>query len=90
MLSGIIALLFVVVVAPIWIVAHYATRWRTARMLSREHERTLADIWDLTQRMEARMETLERILDADAPGWRARAGDAGAAGPARGTPGGGR
>lgn len=80
MLSGIIALVFVVVVAPIWIVAHYATSWRTARMLSREHERTLADIWDLTQRMEARMETLERILDADAPGWRARAGDAAAAG----------
>ncbi len=79
MLSWILGLLFVVVVAPIWIVAHYATRWRTARMLSREHERTLADIWDLTQRMEARMDTLERILDADAPGWRARDDD-----PARG------
>lgn len=72
MLLWILGLLFVVVVAPIWIVAHYATSWRTARMLSREHERTLADIWDLAQRMEARMETLERILDSDAPGWRAR------------------
>ena len=75
MMLSIIGLLFVVLVAPIWIVAHYATRWRTARMLSREHERTLADIWDLTQRMEARMQSLERALDADAPGWRPRAED---------------
>ncbi|MDE2581698.1 MAG: envelope stress response membrane protein PspB [Rhodospirillales bacterium] len=76
MMLWVIGLLFVVVVAPIWIVAHYATNWRTARMLSREHERTLAEIWDLTQRLEGRMETLERILDADAPGWRARTDDA--------------
>ena len=75
-MAWVIALLFVVVVAPIWIVAHYATSWRTARMLSREHERALAEIWDLAQRLEARMATLERILDADAPGWRARADDA--------------
>jgi phage shock protein B len=76
MMLWVIGLVFVVVVAPIWIVAHYATSWRTARMLSREHERTLAEIWDLTQRLETRMATLERILDADAPGWRGRADDA--------------
>ena len=77
MFGFVIGLLFVVVVAPIWIVAHYATSWRTARMLSREHERTLAEIWDLTQRMEQRMEALERALDADAPGWRGRDSTAG-------------
>ncbi len=70
----ILGLIFAVVVAPIWIVAHYATRWRTARMLSREHERALAELAELAQRMESRMDALERILDADAPGWRSRAG----------------
>lgn len=68
----ILGILFLVVVAPIWIVAHYATRWRTARMLSREHERALADLWETARRMEARTANLERILDAEAPGWRGR------------------
>ncbi len=71
--AGLVAVLFLVVVAPIWIVAHYATRWRTARMMSREQERVLADLWELAQRMEHRVESLESILDGEAPGWRGRA-----------------
>ncbi|HJS85310.1 MAG TPA: envelope stress response membrane protein PspB [Acetobacteraceae bacterium] len=71
--AGLVAVLFLVVVAPIWIVAHYATRWRTARMMSREQERVLADLWELAQGMEQRVESLESILDAEAPGWRGRA-----------------
>lgn len=71
--AGLVAVLFLVVVAPIWIVAHYATRWRTARMMSKEQERVLADLWELAQGMEQRVESLESILDAEAPGWRGRA-----------------
>ncbi len=71
--AGLVAVLFLVVVAPIWIVAHYATRWRTARMMSKEQERVLADLWELSQGMEQRVESLESILDAEAPGWRGRA-----------------
>lgn len=74
--AGVVAVLFLVIVAPIWIVAHYGTRWRTARMLSREQERTLAELHDLAQRMEDRVNSLERILDAEAPGWRDRTGGA--------------
>jgi phage shock protein B len=70
--AGVVAVLFLVIVAPIWIVAHYGTRWRTARMLSREQERMLAELHDLAQRMEGRVNSLERILDAEAPGWRDR------------------
>ncbi len=77
MMIAILGILFVVVVAPIWIVAHYATTWRTGRMLSREHERALAELAELAQRLEARMETLERILDTDAPGWRGTGAGAG-------------
>ena len=68
----VLLILFLVVVAPIWIVSHYATRWRTTRTLSREHERVLAELWDTAQRMETRVRNLERILDAEAPGWRER------------------
>ena len=70
-----LGLIFLVVVAPIWIFAHYLTRWRAARTLSREDERALADMWQSTRRMESRVESLERILDIQAPGWRARAGE---------------
>ena len=74
MMSTVLGILLLVVVAPIWIVAHYATRWRTARMLSRDHERILAELHDSARRMEERMDSLERILDFEAPGWRSRAG----------------
>ncbi len=72
-MSIVIAVLLLVVVAPIWIVAHYSTRWRTARMMSKEQERVLGDLWELAQGMERRVESLETSLDAEAPGWRARA-----------------
>lgn len=78
-LGHVIAVLLVVVVAPIWIVAHYGTRWRSARMLSRDQDRTLAELHELAVQMEERVENLERILDAEAPGWRERGG--GGAGP---------
>jgi phage shock protein B len=32
----------------------------------------LVELWQSAQRMEDRIETLERILDADQPGWRGR------------------
>lgn len=66
----ILAIVFLVIVAPIWIIAHYATKSGRAKRLSSEDEALLNDIWESAQRMEERIETLERILDADTPGWR--------------------
>jgi phage shock protein B len=62
--------LFLVVVAPIWIIAHYITRWRQTRMLSSEDEKLLAELWNSVDRMESRISTLERILDAEVADWR--------------------
>jgi phage shock protein B len=70
-----LGLIFLVVVAPIWIVAHYLTRWRAARALSRDDERALAEVWESARRMEARIASLESILDSRTPGWRAQGGD---------------
>ncbi len=72
-MGTLLGILFLVVVAPIWIVAHYATRWRTARMLSRDQERVLADLYETARQMEQRVDSLERILDSEAPGWRSKA-----------------
>ncbi len=61
---------FLVIVAPIWIIAHYMTRWRTSKTLSTEDEKLLAELWESAEKMESRINTLERILDAEAPQWR--------------------
>ncbi len=63
-------MVFLVIVAPIWIVAHYLTRWRTAKTLSAEDETLLAELRELVDKMESRVNTLERILDAETPHWR--------------------
>jgi phage shock protein B len=70
----VLGVIFLVVVAPIWIIAHYATRWRAARRLSGEDEKALSEMWQSARRMEARIEALEHVLDSEAPGWRMRAG----------------
>lgn len=68
----VLAVLFLVVVAPLWIVFHYITRWRSARGLSAQDERLLAELWETANRMEGRIHALERVLDAEAPGWRSK------------------
>jgi len=72
--ATLLGILLLVVVAPIWIVAHYVARWRAARALSKEDERMMGEMWETARRMEARIATLERILDAEAPEWRGRTG----------------
>ena len=62
--------LFLVIVAPVWIISHYVTRWRTAKILSAEDEKMLAELWELAPKLESRVNTLERILDAEVPEWR--------------------
>jgi phage shock protein B len=63
----ILGILFVTVVAPIWIAFHYITRWRMARTLSSDDERTLVDLWEAARRMEQRIDNLERAVGSDAP-----------------------
>jgi phage shock protein B len=73
-LSFILALIFLTIVAPIWIVAHYVTRWRRSRRLSAADETTLGELHARARGMEGRIAALERVLDAEAPGWRGRSG----------------
>ena len=61
----VLGILFLTVVAPIWISFHYVTRWRTARTLSREDERTLVDLWEAARRIETRLDNLERAVGVE-------------------------
>ena len=63
-------ILLLAVVAPIWIVAHYVTRWRNTKTLTGEDEKLLQELWESANRMGDRIRTLEKILDAEAPHWR--------------------
>ena len=60
-------ILFLTIVAPIWIIAHYVTRWRLAKTLSPEDEKQFAELWRMAERMEERIDSIERILEAEAP-----------------------
>ena len=71
----VLGIIFLVIVAPIWIVAHYLTRWRRSRKLSAEDERSLGELYEAARKMEARLAALERVLDAEAPEWRTRVGE---------------
>lgn len=63
-------ILFLTLVAPIWIISHYVTKWRTAKILSAEDEKMLQELWELAPKLQSRINTLERILDAEASDWR--------------------
>ena len=60
-------ILFLVIVAPIWIIAHYTTRWRMAKSLSPEDEKHFAELWQIAERMEQRIDSIERILEVEDP-----------------------
>lgn len=68
----IVGILFMAVVAPIWVLLHYITRWKSTKTISNEDESLLADLWESADRIDQRLTNIERILDAEAPDWRNR------------------
>ena len=64
--------IFLVIVLPIWLIMHYTTRHSANRRLNSKDEALLEDLNENARRMEDRIRTLERILDADSPNWRNR------------------
>lgn len=53
-----------------WIILHYVSKWKTAATLTTEDERLLEDLHELARRLDDRMCTIERIVQADNPNWR--------------------
>ncbi|MEJ2384184.1 MAG: envelope stress response membrane protein PspB [Xanthomonadales bacterium] len=65
-----IAILLVTICLPLLIIFHYVTKWKTSKGLTPEDEKMLSEIWESVNRMEDRINTLERILDIESPNWR--------------------
>ena len=68
--------LFMLVVAPIWIISHYRAKGRTNASLTEDERLELEQLVNAAAGMRERIETLESILDAETPGWRGRPGAA--------------
>ena len=69
-LITIAVIVFIAIPAPLFIILHFITKWKQAREISGGDERMLEDLWMLSQKLEERLETLERILDSELPDWR--------------------
>jgi phage shock protein B len=66
--------LFMVIVAPTWIVMHYRSVNRSSSQLSEDDRQALEEMLVAVDRMADRIESLESILDADHPNWRHETG----------------
>lgn len=61
---------FLVVVAPIWIIVHYKSKGNVVNGLSASERAELDEMIEVANKMAARIETLESILDVESPEWR--------------------
>jgi len=68
-------ILFMVFVAPIWIVMHYRSLNRSSRCLSNDDRESLDDMLAIVDKLSERIESLESILDADHSSWRQQSTD---------------
>ena len=64
---GIVGLLFI---GLPWMILHYLTRWKSNAGISREDEVLLDDLHEMARRLDERLVSIERIIDADDPGWK--------------------
>ena len=62
--------LFLVIVAPIWIVMHYRSINRSSRSLSEDDRESIDTMLVTVDKLNERIASLEAILDADHPNWR--------------------
>jgi phage shock protein B len=60
-------ILLLTIVAPLFLVLHFVNKWKQTREISGDDEQLLEDLHELSQRLEDRLITLEKILGDDIP-----------------------
>ena len=61
---------FLAVVAPIWIIMHYRSQRQSSRSLTQSDLKLLEEVLVEVDSMSRRIEALEAILAQDEPNWR--------------------
>lgn len=62
--------LFMVIVAPIWIGMHYKSVKRSSRSLNAEDRENIERLLETVDKLSERIATLEALLDAEHGDWR--------------------
>ena len=70
-LTTVFVLPFIVIGLP-WLVLHYITKWKTAPTLTNDDESLLDELYQVARRLDARMDTVERLVAADNPEFQPR------------------
>ncbi|HCE3739028.1 envelope stress response membrane protein PspB [Vibrio parahaemolyticus] len=63
-------IVFLIFVAPLWLFLHYRSKRKTDSALSSQDLERLQVLSERAEAMQSRVDTLERILDAESPTWR--------------------
>ena len=63
-------IMFMIFVAPIWVIMHYRSKRKMSEGLSEAELNQLNDLSNRAEKMADRNKTLEAILDAESPNWR--------------------
>ena len=66
-------IIFLVIVAPIWLILHYRAKNSSVKSLGAEEQETLDQLARVAEKMEARLQTLEQILETEDPTWKDKA-----------------
>ncbi|WP_025820095.1 envelope stress response membrane protein PspB [Shewanella marina] len=65
-------IIFLIFVAPIWLILHYRSKRQVGQGLTEEEYKQLNELVQQAEKMNQRIVTLETILDHDSPDWRQR------------------
>lgn len=63
-------IVFLLFVAPIWLIMHYRSKRLVSQGLSDEEFSAMNELAHKAEQMADRIQTLEAILDAESPEWR--------------------
>lgn len=63
--------LFLTIVAPIWIIMHYVFKGKSSKGITEDERTQLEEMLAMFDKLDERINTLEEILESDHPDWRA-------------------
>ncbi|MCG9659482.1 envelope stress response membrane protein PspB [Vibrio mediterranei] len=63
-------IVFLIFVAPLWLFLHYRSKRKSESGLSQQDFQKLQSLSQRAEKMQLRVDNLERILDVESPNWR--------------------
>ena len=64
--------IFLIFVAPLWLILHYRSKKQVSQGLSEHEHRQLVELANKAEKMAERINTLETLLDQESPQWRSK------------------